>query len=1122
MGTMIRDPVLRKIAEELSKDGLDPDSFERAATALLGEVYPDISPVSGGQDQGSDAVTSDPDSIFLASTTMADGEQNLRKSLRSHVKAGNASRRVIFATNRILNKKARNSLTAKAQKAGFQLVNIYDHSCFAPALVRSPFWRRELLNITGDALALSVIPPSRWPALVGPLVGRQEDLYALSPRQGDGVIVGVPGVGKTSLLRELAGAGWGYFLIRKDVGNVPDAVRELEPTRVIVDDAHSNPDILTELRQVREEMGTSFDIVGVTWPGRRAEEVSDRLQPKWKHDLHELERDELLEMLQALMPEGSDGLFAMIIDQAFGRPGLAAMLALLAINGNIRDVATGDALVTKTAVISSQLAGPASSSVRAVIALSGKSGVDLGSIAKILGRPLDDIKDIVDQLASGGMIAEPRGLMGFGRLILLPEALRYPVVKQMFFTGPAPLPIASAIKVLPDPGGAVLPLVGAAYRGASIPMDVFEVALGSAADSESWAVFGGQGKAEAAHAIERKPEYVIAIASAVVTKAPRFGFGILLAEASRTLAGDGMEDVIATKDALDEIKRWANDERLNLQMRKEIAASVREWRAEGGDSLVAVKALMLGLRTTIEGLGRGPGSPLKIKDRRSHYVEKGLEELSPIWDDFIEAAVDAGPPAYADVIETVTDWCYPGRFSRGQVDDETRQFARTRATEVIHEIASLISDHGGLRTKLKRLAEHAEIGVDVEEVLPFSCLFPDHEQRRDVDGREEEKENIDRAIVYAEGAIGDPTEAIREIAVAVREAGEVGERDTRFAFAAVSRLTEVSKNPQDLLIASTRCELHPDFLLPIAVACLRDEEGSDSVASLFEDEVYWRVAAAACLFRDVSDDLTERAVSLCDERVARALARNLARDEIAEDTVLKLLQHHNPAVAMEIAFAYRLSSFGMPERLVDAWETAISNAPLEEINHRFGLGQQPPHLVERWVHGWIERHATEQIQSELPRDVRQAIAGLEKDARLRLLREADEKKGAGFQSLVRTLVADDDELIGLLFELDGLKGYQWVALEREIDEKWLANACIAAQSGWSIDELVRTADRGWGSWDGSELEHWREVLDRVKALSPETLEAKSIVEAALVYCTGRQEQAVAAESRRSTRDYLDD
>ena len=172
-------------------------------------------------------------------TTSKDFVRNLRESVKSYVKAGGPCRTVVFATSRAVTGKRRLDLVKElSRRWSVELRYVHDRSEFVRLLYETPRWRKELLGIEGSARALSQFPIHRRPTPAISLVGRDEDLERLRQATGDLVVVGKPGVGKTFLLDQLASEGWCLFDTDRAVADLPDAIREMGPKRIVVDDAH--------------------------------------------------------------------------------------------------------------------------------------------------------------------------------------------------------------------------------------------------------------------------------------------------------------------------------------------------------------------------------------------------------------------------------------------------------------------------------------------------------------------------------------------------------------------------------------------------------------------------------------------------------------------------------------------------------------------------------------------------------------------------------------------------------------------------------------------------------------------------------------------------------------------
>ena len=221
---------------------------------------------------------------------------------------------------------------------------------------------------------------------------------------GDLLLVGKPGVGKTFLLEQLASEGWGLFDAGWAIDKLEDAVREMKPQRVVIDDAHlTEADRLPQVMRLRREMNVDFDIVGVSWPGH-ADTVLGQLPEATRFDIEELERDQIVEVIEQAGIGGPPELQRTIVDQARGCVGLAVTLARACVAGRVHEVATGEALVDDLVRWYERTLGPESRHMLGVLALAGDGGATLGQAREILGLTVPQSSDLIRGLASGGTI----------------------------------------------------------------------------------------------------------------------------------------------------------------------------------------------------------------------------------------------------------------------------------------------------------------------------------------------------------------------------------------------------------------------------------------------------------------------------------------------------------------------------------------------------------------------------------------------------------------------------------------------------------------------------------------------------------------------------------------------
>ena len=253
---MRKDSFYREIIERLGWE-LDPDLFEACANDLLRDAYPSLTPVPGGQDAGMDGAIGDGEGepFPLVVTTGEDVIGNLTESLESYLAKGLIRRKVILATSQQLTPERTQNLYHRAQEMGFTLLNVHQREDIANRLYRRPNWCLELLNLSGRPSALSEFPKSNRLVLNNTLIGREADLTWLLSMNGDRLLVGQPGCGKTYLLLRYVSEGKGYFVVNDDREQIANGIREYQPTTLIVDDAGAQLPLIADLIHLRIVLG---------------------------------------------------------------------------------------------------------------------------------------------------------------------------------------------------------------------------------------------------------------------------------------------------------------------------------------------------------------------------------------------------------------------------------------------------------------------------------------------------------------------------------------------------------------------------------------------------------------------------------------------------------------------------------------------------------------------------------------------------------------------------------------------------------------------------------------------------------------------------------------------------
>lgn len=243
-----------------------------------------------------------------------------------------------------------------------------------------------------------------------------------------------------------------------------------------------------------------------------------------------LTRDEIVEVIRAANIHGPVGLVREIVDQAEGRPGLAVTLVYLCLQGGVGDLALGNALKRSVHTSFEALVGPTAIEVLAAFAIGGDAGMGMEVASRVLGIPIAELRRIVTRLVAGGVVSDSGGSC----LSVRPRALRYALVRDVFFCGAASLPPQPLLENLPGEAGVADTLIGASAYGAEVPTELIMRALELASSERAWAQFAGLGREETRSTLERHPEFAIEIAAPALRRAPDLVIPHLL----RTATGD--------------------------------------------------------------------------------------------------------------------------------------------------------------------------------------------------------------------------------------------------------------------------------------------------------------------------------------------------------------------------------------------------------------------------------------------------------------------------------------------------------------------------------------------------------------------------------------------------------
>jgi len=1075
---MIRDSFYRQIIDRL-EGPLDPELFERCATELLRAVYPTLVPIRGGADAGMNGAIADGEGLAfpLVCTTSPRVIRNFTRSLESYVARGGTRRRVVVVTSQALSQRKRNNLEKRAEKLGFTLVQVHDQAAMANLLYRSPEWCLELLNLTGAPASLSVVPRTDRPLLSHALIGREADLAWLRDNNGDRLLVGQPGSGKTFLLHKLALEGVGLFVVSKDRAEIAAAIRSEQPKVLIVDDAQVNRELLADLKQMREAIGAEFSILASCWPS--AQEMIAQtlnLSDSCIRHLDPLTRDEIVEVVRATGIASPNQLIREIVNQAEGRPGLAVTLAHLCLQGGVKEVALGDALSRSFLKFFDTVVGQWASVVLAAFSVGGDAGMPMNVVARELGLNLVDVRETTVKLAAGGVIRE----IDQHCLSVRPAVLRYVLVRDVFFAGATSLPIEPLLAQAPSLPQAARTLIGVRAGGGDIHQGLLISVLEQARSEDAWRAYAWLGRDEASWTLQNHPEKVITIAQPALDQVPEIAIPLLL----KAAIGDQRPLHSTPEHPLRLINDWVCAGYPGIgeafKRRTVLFESVQAWLLGGGDIEVGLRALQSILSPKFEVHFTDPGMGSTITLRYGYILADEMLAVQGLWPKILDVIRTLKIVDWEPLHIMVEAWAYPGRVNV-KMSPETSHTMRSFAGQMLGDVVSLAKNRPGVLHWASQIAEHLDVEIEIPLDPDFETLYP-VEDLEDWEAAEKQQISAVRKLANVWSKL-DPIWVVERIVSIEHEAQSTGVRWPRWTPFLCAEIARNTLSPNAWVRAMTDTDATCDLVEPFLRKAAEVEEKG------------WIELAFACLdrptLRGATISLTLTLSDSPENLIARVLQEmggyaqlveiHCIRNEVPEHLVGRLLRHEDAAIASAAARGeWHADPEGtVRDSLCGDWRDVVINRVSNDYWLRRVL-KDDPLLAYEWLQARMVKQAPELFRYE--NTVETAVNALDIEARRRILHQVPETYEVA--ELVACLVSENLALYRELLNDERLKRLHLVPLLGHPEGVWVEKAKLALDAGYSFEE-VANAVYGYPmiiSWDGKESAMWAGWVERFDLL----------------------------------------
>ena len=1064
---MRNDPYYQQILEQLA-DRIDPDVFEEAVISLLHDDFPGLVLVRGGSDGGMDGSLPNAGSGTspVITTTSEDAIGNLTRNLESFVRSGQLGRRVVFVTSRELSPVKKRNLHDRARELGFELINAFDRHDLAQRLYRRPEWSMELLGITGVPSALSPRPASHRVLLEVALIGRSAEFQALMSLSTDAVLVGQPGSGKTFLAYNLAKATDDVLFVESDdSGQIAAAVRVEDPRVVIVDDAHAHPGRVQTLRRLRDSSGARFAILAITWPWD-ANRVWDALGTESASEiqLDRLSRDEIVRLVHTVGVTEPLAVIGEIVNQAEGRPGLAATLAHQWQLGLGEEVVTGRALLR---IVERSSPGPRmqlAKQLLAAISLGGSSGMDLESASNAIGASLHEAYEQLVALDSGGVITQERE-----RYTVRPAQLRYALIHDVFFGDTVRLPnhvFARLVRSAPSQSQAAIAVFGSHARHGGVP---FPTRLALAEQTEEWSAFAHTDLEALDYALENHPLAICRDPSVALRYRPReVCVALLEAAISDRRALNSNPD-----HPLRHILAWIQDAReptpSTVERRRTLLGAVRAVGAGADDSDQLAVALEYVFETRVHFAESDPGAGMTITVTDGAYNAGTYRAMHELWDEAVEAGKELGTAGLRSLVAVAEAWVRSGIPSS---DETAANSVRDLGVEKLRSLAQVAELDRGLRHRLSSLAAATGIELNMPRDTELEILYPDRlrDGLSDLDAVQRHQAGPVEGLVaeWATASMPDIIERLTDISTATANLlpspiGFLGHAADRLA----SRVPEPGGIGDGLMAGGAPARV----VLPFLAASMRLGERSavaGLLAALAQPTYSAHAAELVLCARVVDEQLVTEALEVaadCPSVVETAIMRGAP-----EDIVIHFLSHHRRHIAeAAVRAAHHRFDNDLPTAVRQAWREALVRAA--RVNSSYVVTKAvsgDPVLASDWLRAVVDDRSSVLLLREA---IDSAVGALDYLSRRKLLAELP--TGIDSADIAARLVGDDLELFDLLLDLEnGSLSVARILSERPVDGTWEEMVMRLIARRFTHEKIVNLTRPHIVSWSGSEQQYW--------------------------------------------------
>lgn len=1084
---MDNDPFYGKIFERLNGH-LDDQVFQSCVGDLLRKNHPGIVPYTGGDDAGMDGAIPDFENVPypLIVTTSEDAIGNLTRNLEKYISEQGKQRKAVFATSRRLTPARIQNLFKRSEELGFKLIQAYHQEWFANALYRDPAWCLRLLGLSGKPSALSKIPLISRPFSDLRTVGRDEDTNWLFTTNGDRLLVGQPGSGKTFLLNKFVQSNGGLFVVSDNLQDIADDIRSMQPVNLIVDDAHTKIDLIKNLIHLRQELQVNFGIIASSWNGDEQEVVKNlQIDQNLIHYLSLLTREQIVEVIYEAGLIGPDQLIKEIVDQSNGQPGLSITLVQVCFESGAKEIFLGEAINNSIINYFSPVLGKESIAILASFAMGGDAGIEKKTISHLLGISLIDLWKLCSQFAAGGVIWDA----GRECLSVYPKALRFALIKEVFFSkiGFSSEVFVELYEQSPSKHDSLSVIIGSKRCGAAINNTFIQEQLLVLDDNSLWDQYTSIGKQETEWVLDNYPEKVNEIAFVGLYYIPDKTLPLLFKSAigdNRLLNSTPNHPLRVIQDWIESSEPGTN---AAISNRVILLNNIITWIDGEGDLDIAMKALGIVFSPKYETNSSNPGNGMRITFRSGCLTLIEIDSLFLQWERVISLFQKQTIKDWNPILNFLPDWLYPSRLNFN-VNNETRRKMRELGSKILKDLSVLVQDQPVYQRRIKQLGKENGIRINVPLDKEFEVIYPLENWKDYKKDKELQKKNSETLALNWSNQ--DPRSIITKIVAYEQDALYSGLRYPRwtpFICQVISRKTQV---PIQWCKAAINADMEGELIIPF-LEIIADGNYSEWITLAHKCLQNPRSAGSTIIYiltsKNSPDELILEAIQKLEKLPQRIdiIQHGLNRGEVPIKIMSSLLTDSDNDVSSSAAYHewYCEPEQNIRPELFEVWNSTVIN----NTNPDYWLTEvfsKEPGIAYKWLEAHIDTLDLSDYSNDI-QTISTAINVINIDQKKYLLQKI--KPEDRYKNFLRRLIGDNLDLYQLLLTNRDLQMFHLEPLYGNPEnDTWINKAKEALNYGFSPANLALASIYGssrYGvGWSGHESNMWQGWIDHFTSL----------------------------------------